>query len=94
MTMILVRYRVKDYAAWKSTFDQHASPRRAAGCRGETVYRSANDPNGILIVFEWDNAENAERFGASPELKAMMEKAGVIGAPEAWVATEMAHAAK
>jgi hypothetical protein len=32
-------------------------------------------------INKWNSMENAQKFAHSPELKAAMEKAGVVGAP-------------
>jgi quinol monooxygenase YgiN len=80
---------VKDYTAWKPFYDQHATTRNAAGCKADKVYRGVSDPNDIVIVFQWDSAENARRFSTSPDLKATMEKAGVIGMPEMHILPEL-----
>ena len=44
-------------------------------------------PTKIAIV-EWDSADNARAFLDNPELKAAMEEAGVVEAPEAYILEE------
>jgi quinol monooxygenase YgiN len=94
MVTFIVHHRVKDYTAWKPYYDQHAATRNAAGCKSDKVYRAVADPNDIVIVFQWDKAENARKFSASPDLKAIMEKAGVIGMPEMHIIPELERVAK
>jgi quinol monooxygenase YgiN len=94
MVTFFVHHRVKDYTAWKPYYDQNAAMRNATGCKSDRVYRAVADPNDIVIVFQWDKAENARKFSESPDLKAIMEKAGVIGMPEMQVISELERVAK
>ena len=83
MVYLSVRHTVADYAKWRVGFDAHASARRAAGATGtQHVYRDHENPNAILITMEWDSAEKARKFAQDPALKEVMDKAGVISAPE------------
>jgi quinol monooxygenase YgiN len=45
------------------------------------VFRSAGDPNEIVLVFEWDSVQNAQAFAQSADLRETMEKAGVVDMP-------------
>ncbi len=94
MVTFIVHHRVKDYTAWRPYYDEDADRRAAAGCKSDAVYRAADDPNDVLIVYQWDATENARRFGSSPDLKTIMEKAGVIGVPEMHFAAEMERVAR
>jgi hypothetical protein len=40
------------------------------------------NPNQIMTMLEWDNAENARKFSSDPALKEVMQAAGVTSAPE------------
>ncbi len=83
MIYLNVRHTAADYAKWRVGFDAHEPARRAAGATGvQQVYRDVENPNAITIVMEWDSAEKARKFAQDPALRQVMEKAGVIGAPE------------
>ena len=82
MPYITIRHKVKDYDAWKPEFDAHGATRAAAGCKGGHLLRSADDPNEVVIFFEWDTMENARQFLGSPELREVMERAGVVDQPD------------
>ena len=56
----------------------------AAGCKGGHLLRSTDDPNEVVIFFEWDTMENARRFTGSPDLKEAMERAGVVDQPDVY----------
>ena len=79
---LIVRHRVASFDAWKKIFDGMTDTRRAHGWLATIVYRDAVDPNLVTIVNRVKDIEGAKRYGGSPELRAAMEKAGVLGAPE------------
>ena len=81
MAYLVIKHTVEDYAKWKPAFDEHGSARKAAGSKGAQLFRSAENPNEITIVFEWDSIENARRFSQSPDLREVMQRVGVLGAP-------------
>ena len=82
MCFLLIRHTVKNYSQWKPIYDEHVAARKAAGCRNEQLFRSLSDPNEVTILFEWDNANDAEIFVESEDLRNTMQRAGVIGQPE------------
>ncbi len=36
--------------------------RKQAGCRGVRRFRNVNDPDELIVIFDWDTHENARRF--------------------------------
>jgi len=82
MPHLIVLHKIRDYSSWKAVFDQHGTGRAAAGSKGGTLYRKSDDPNDIVITFEWDSTENAEAFLNSDNLRDIMQEAGVTGQPE------------
>ena len=84
MPYITIRHKVKHYDAWKPKFDAHGATRAAAGCKGGHLLRGIDDPNEVVIFFEWDTLEKARKFADSPELKEAMEQAGVIDKPDVY----------
>lgn len=82
MANILVHHKVEDFNKWKPFFDQHSGFRSQNGSKGGRVFRSADNPNDLFILFEWDSIENAQKFAHSDNLKETMQKAGVQGMPE------------
>jgi hypothetical protein len=73
---------VQDYAAWRPVYDAHEAARTAAGLTNGRVYRSAEDPNDILILLDMADRRRAEEFGRSDDLRDAMRRAGVVGQPE------------
>jgi quinol monooxygenase YgiN len=88
MASILVQHTVKDYAEWKKVFDSAKDLRTSSGELSAQVYRDASDPNKITVMNKWDSMANAQKFVQSPEMKAALEKAGVVGAPAVYFLNE------
>ena len=89
MVSVLVMHRVADFGKWKPFYDGHAATRMKSGCKAARVLRSSNDPNSIVLLFEWDSAENAMKFGMSEDLKKTMMEAGVLGKPDFHILDEV-----
>jgi quinol monooxygenase YgiN len=81
MASMLVQHNVKDYAAFKKVYDSAESIRTTNGELSDQIFRDATDPNKLTLIFKWNSVANAQKYAHSPELKAAMEKAGVVGVP-------------
>ena len=81
MTYLLVQHTVADYAKWKIMFDEHIATRKSFGSRGAQVMRSADNPNAVTVLMEWDSTQNAQKFADSDTLRKAMERAGVNSTP-------------
>ena len=46
------------------------------------MFRSAEDPNGILLLFDVADRRRAEAFGRSDDLREAVRNSGVDGEPE------------
>ena len=84
MPSLLIRHHVADYPAWKAVFDEHEPARRANGSQGGWLFRSAADPNEVLLLLAWDDLERARLFVDSDELREAMARAGVTDRPDIW----------
>jgi heme-degrading monooxygenase HmoA len=81
---LLIRHKVRDYAAWKAVFDEDGATRRANGSQGSRLFRSAADPNEVLVLLEWDHLDRARLFADSDDLREAMSRAGVADRPDIW----------
>lgn len=79
---VVIKHRVEDYSKWKPVFDEDASRREKAGCKGWQLFHSLDDPNEITVLLEWDTKEHATKFIGSEDLKKTMQEAGVATKPE------------
>jgi hypothetical protein len=82
MPYVLVRHKVRDFANWKSHFDGDAQVRQQAGLKDKLVLRSTDDPQEVILLFETADLDKAREFAGAPQLKEVMEKAGVIDKPD------------
>jgi hypothetical protein len=73
--------QVKDYNAWRTSYNGHEKERATAGITNGRVFRSADDPNDVLILQDVADASKARTWLGSNEMKTVMEKSGVVGAP-------------
>lgn len=76
-----VTHKVKDYDAWKKSFDDHKKVRMDAGLIDRTISRNFDDPNTVTVVFAVTDEKKARDFSKSKELKEKMDAAGVVGPP-------------
>ena len=79
--VMVVKHAVKDFDTWKLHFDAHDSARVANGLTTRTVGRNVDDPNMTLVSMEVADLQKAKAFAAMPELKPLMDSAGVVGEP-------------
>ena len=90
MTHLFVRHKVADYDAWKAAFDSFEETRKASGEKSFQILHPDNEPNDLVLLFEWDNLANARNFMASEELKTRMQEGGVIEEPQIQFLNEVA----
>lgn len=82
MATMIVKHKVADFGKWKPVFDEMQQDRLAHGWISHEIFRDAADSNLVTIINKLKNLDQAKAYGQSPELKAAMQKAGVISAPE------------
>lgn len=78
---MIVTFSINDYAAWRPVFDAAAPQRAKFGVTDSRVYRDADSPNNLLVVFDVTNRKNANAWMTSAAVRADWEKGGVIGTP-------------
>lgn len=89
MPYLLVRHKVKDYAKWKSVFDEHGATRKASGSKAGRIFRNADDSSEVVILLEWDDLKRARQFAGSEDLRKAMERAGVSAKPDVYFLEEV-----
>ena len=78
--IMTIKHKVISYAKWKLAHDAGDSARMAAGMHNYVIARGTEDSNIVFIAMHIDSVEKAKAFASSPNLKDMMQKAGVISA--------------
>jgi hypothetical protein len=78
---LTVHFKVKDYAAWRTSYDGREKGRLSAGITNGRVFRSAEDPNDVVILQDVADVAKARSWLGSDEMKATLQKSGVVGTP-------------
>jgi hypothetical protein len=78
---VTIHIKVKDYATWRTAYDGHEKGRVSAGITNGRVFRSAEDPNDVVILQDVVDVAKARTWFGSDDLKAAMQKSGVLGSP-------------
>jgi quinol monooxygenase YgiN len=76
-----IHHKVKDYATWRKGYDEHEKSRHTAGVTNGRVFRSADDPNDVVVFQDVADVAKARAWFNGEDVKAAMQKAGVIGTP-------------
>ena len=81
MSTLMVQHKVRDYAAWRPGYDAHEPSRVGAGITNGRVYRKAEDSNDLVLLFDVADVAKAKAWTQGEDLKTVMQKVGVLGAP-------------
>ncbi len=76
--VMTIKHKVISYAKWKLAHDSGDSARLAAGMHNYIIARGVDDSNIVFIAFHIDSVDKAKAFANNPNMKDMMQKAGVI----------------
>ena len=80
--MVMVLHKVANFQKWHAAYDADDSARLANGLHNYVIGRGLRDTNMVLVVMKADDVEKAKARGKSPDLKKVMQKAGVTSTPE------------
>ncbi len=73
MAFVLIEHLVGDFETFKQVYLDDGERRRRSGSKGGKVFRAADDPNSITVIFEWDDTDRAREFAESLELHEAMQ---------------------
>lgn len=80
--MILTTTTVEDFARFEQTFSTKGlNKRRAHGSKGATVFHDPREDDRVWVVFDFTPAAWND-FLADPEVRAIMQEAGLKTQPE------------
>jgi quinol monooxygenase YgiN len=79
---VIIRHTCADFDRWKAAFDADEPNRKAAGMLGHHINRGRDNPNDLSLYIAATDLAKAQAFASSPALKATMQAAGIISAPE------------
>jgi hypothetical protein len=78
---LTIHLKVKDYATWRTGYDGREKSRLSAGITNGRVFRNAQDPNDVVILQDVSDVAKARTWLGSDDLKAQLQKNGVVGSP-------------
>jgi hypothetical protein len=84
---LTIHHKVADYAKWRAGYDAHEKSRLSAGITNGRVFRSAEDPNDVVVLLDVADVAKARVWLGSDDLKAAMQKSGVVGSASIRFAT-------
>ena len=79
---VMIRHKVKDWDAWKKSFDSHKQVRIDAGLTDRVISYTVGDNHHVTLVFAIADMDKAKAFMNSQDLKDKMKEAGVDGPPD------------
>jgi hypothetical protein len=78
---LTLHFKVKDFNAWRTGYNGNEKGRVSAGITNGRVFRSADDPNEVVVLQDVADVAKARNWFGSDDLKAAMQKSGVVGSP-------------
>src|SRR5687768_11496114 len=61
-SMMVATHRVKDFAKWKVSYDEHDSMRLANGIHSYVIGRGLQDSNMVFVAIKADDMDKAKAF--------------------------------
>jgi hypothetical protein len=78
---LTLHFKVKDFNAWRTGYNGNEQGRQSAGITNGRVFRNADDPNEVVVLQDVSDVAKARTWLGSDDMKAAMQKSGVIGSP-------------
>jgi hypothetical protein len=78
---LTIHFKVKDFNTWQTSYNGNEKNRTSAGITKSKVFRSTDDPNDVLLLQDAADVSKARTWYGSSEMKAALEKSGVVGSP-------------
>jgi hypothetical protein len=82
MSKVILSHRVKDYDSWKVKYDADRPRRAAAGITEIAVGPRSDDPNMAYMIWDAKDPAVLDQMVSDPDLRKVMNDAGVISEPE------------
>ena len=82
MVYVLITHAVEDFAKWKPVYDAYQLEPSNPRSKGDMVFQSADNPNLVTVLSEFESRKDADLTINSEELKNAMDHAGVTSKPE------------
>jgi quinol monooxygenase YgiN len=80
---VLTRAEVRDFDTFWQVFQTRGHELRTRhGSSRARVFRDAENPNVISVLFDWESRARFEEFLQDPETREAMQAAGLLAPPE------------
>ncbi|HYP74797.1 MAG TPA: hypothetical protein VER12_02505 [Polyangiaceae bacterium] len=86
---LFLRFKVKDYDAWRAHFDRNGEVRAAAGVIGYGIHRSLKDER-VIVHYLAKSTDLLRQIASMPEITKLMKDQGIQGSPKPFYATNIA----
>jgi hypothetical protein len=80
---------VRDFPSWREVVREHSLRNPSPGVVRRTIYQSADDPNEVLVLVEFETEEQAHAVVPSFGMRELLDKAGVDIYPAVFVGHEV-----
>ncbi|MBK5270040.1 MAG: hypothetical protein JJE22_03405, partial [Bacteroidia bacterium] len=77
----IIQHPVADYDRWWPIFDADDAARKSYGITTIGVGRTIDNPNDVIMYLKIEDTTKANACMSRPDLKPLMDSAGVTGAP-------------
>ncbi len=80
--IVVVRYKVSNFANWRASYDTRDSMRTANGLHNYVLGRGVEDSSIIMVALKADDMAKAKAFTKEASLQKALQKGYVVGAPK------------
>lgn len=82
MAIVILKHKVENFKKWKPYYDNDRERRQKAGLKEIICGQDSEEPNMVYMIFESNDPSQVRKMIHDPELKEVMDEAGVIERPE------------
>lgn len=94
MVTMFIKSKVRDYEVWKPFYDGFAPKRKEKGVTGAAVYRDADAPDTVTVIYQFANLAAARAFAGGEEIRSAMIESGMEGRlPDIWFTEDIEQTA-
>ena len=79
---MIIRHSVADFDAWLDAYDAAGDLQKSNGIVGHAANQMLDDPSSAVIYHQAESFDALRAFLANPELRSVMEAAGVTSEPD------------
>ena len=77
MVYVIAQLKLESYDRWKAVFDERSSVRKEMGSKEARLFGNLDNPNEVMILFDWDTMEKARNYLESETLRKTLKNIGV-----------------